>query len=387
MQVPKKYYIWLGIGILLLIVFEFLKKEQVNWQITYSPFDKIPYGCEVGYQLAANGEWESNIERSNKSFYEYYEKDSGFYTPVFIANRVNFDEESYKTMLSHVEKGNTVFIASNKSSHQIINHFGIYLDYQLSNETKKTYKINDQTIFTDSSKQWVKNQYSPQFIWDDSVKNITVLGTKNGQINFIEVKHGKGAFLLHLDPILFTNYYLLKDISFQYANKVFSLLPNNRLVWDDFLIYGHRKPPSEMRYVLSSVPMRIAFYLLTVLLLMQLTLSWRRKQRLIPIINAEKNASITYINTLTNLYLGNKNNRIIASYLSKNFKINTKRKLLIQWNKPELIIIEQLMLKSGKTKNKVEALLQQLNIAEHKTEISQAELIELNKTIQNFILN
>lgn len=385
MQIPKKYYIWLAFGILLLIVFEFFKKEQVNWQITFSPFDKIPYGCEVAYQLAANGAWESNIERSNKSFYEYYNNDSSGCTPVFIAENINFDKESFNSLMAHAKNGNTVFIAGNKSSHQILDRFGIYLDYQLSNESKKTYTLFGHPVFTDSSKNWVKNQYSPQFIWDDSVKNVKSLGTKNGHTNFIEVKHGKGTFLMHLDPMLFTNYYLLKDLSFNYANRVFSLFPNNRLAWDDFLIYGHRKPPTEMRYVLSSLPMRIAFYLLTILLVMQLTLSWRRKQRMIPVIKPEQNASISYIDTLTNLYLGNKNNRLIANYLIKNFKKNSNRKFLIQWNKPESIIKEQLILKSGKSEKEVETLLKQIKITDHKTEISQSELIELNKTIQNFI--
>jgi len=149
--------------------------------------------------------------------------------------------------------------------------------------------------------------------------------------------------------------------------------------------YGHRKPATEMRFVLSSLPMRMAFYLLTILLLLFLTFAWKRKQRIIPIHTPLRNSSTDLVETLCNLYLSNKNNGLIANYIIKNFKIKTNRKYLIKWNQSINQIKEQLLVKSGKSDHEVDALIKHLNLSQNKQEISQLELIKLNKIIQEFI--
>lgn len=386
MKVPNKYYIWLGIGLFLLILVEFFKKDELNWSPTFSAYDEIPYGCQVIYEMAEKGKWANNIERSNKTFYEYFKTDTGSYTTVFIANKILFDNESLKSLLKHVSKGNTSLIASPYSSKQILDHFNINLNQNPINKSNRVITLGGKNIINDTLKQFVKFQYSRSFKWPKSQKNVKALGNNSGQANFIEVRHGKGRFLLSIDPQLFTNFYLIKNISTKYAIMVFSMLPpDKRIVWDDYLIYGNRKPKSEMRYVLSSMPMRIAFYMLTIILLLIIGLAWRRKQRMIPVIDPVNNTSADLVNTLTNLYLSNKNNKSIANYLVRNFRIKTNRKFLINWSKPPNELKKQLKVKSGKTDDEVEKLLNQFNITESLSQINQEQLIKLNKTIQEFI--
>lgn len=384
MQIPRKYYIWLSFGLLLLITFEFFKKQELDWRPTFSSYDKIPYGTEVAYKLAGNGNWKNKIQRSNNTFYEYTSNDSSENTFIYIAKQISFDKESYKRLLTFVEKGNTIFIASNNGINDLWKNFNVAINYKRVTEDSLTLKVGENTRFTYkkiNNKSF--NEY-PYFKWEDSITNIKALGQQNKLINFINIKHGQGNILLHLNPYAFTNYYLIQDKSFDYVNEVFAMLPSKPIVWDDYMNYGHRKPPSEMRVVLSSLPMRMAYYILVVILLLYMALAWRRKQRVIPVINPLKNNSIEFIDTLTNLYLSNKNNSIIAQYLIRNFRIKMNRKYFIHWNKPTLVIKQQLISKSGKSEHEVEKLMQKLNISQEKKSISQTELIELNKTIQEF---
>lgn len=385
MQIPKKYYIWLSIGLLLLVTFEFFKKQELDWRPTFSSFDQIPYGTEVAYKLAANGKWQDKIQQSNQTFYEFNLNDSSNATFIYIAKQISFDEESYKKLLAHVEKGNTAFIVSNNGINDLWKTFNIAINYKRATEDSLNLKLNDNTLFTYKKIKNKEFREYPYFKWGDSITNIQVLGKQNELINFINIQHGKGNLLLHLNPYAFTNYYLIQGKSFDYLNRVFTMLPNKPIVWDDYMNYGHRKPPSEMRVILSSLPMRIAYYFLVIILLLYIALAWRRKQRVIPVINPLKNSSIEFIDTLTNLYLSNKNNGIIAQYLIRNFRIKMNRKYFIHWNKPTLQIKQQLINKSGKSEQQVEQLLQKLNISQEKKSISQTELIELNRIIHEFI--
>lgn len=369
----------------LLISVEFFKKQDIDWRPTFSTFDKIPYGTAVNYRLAAEGKWNNIIERTNKTFYQYSTEDSSNFSPIFMVNRISFDDESFKQLLLHVENGNTVFMASNTPSSKLLDYFDIDWSYKSADKEKNLIELENGISFVDTLSIVYRTERFPYFTWNDSNTNITQLGSRNNNADFIEILHGKGKFMVHVNPVVFTNYYLLHQISFEYVNSIFAMLPGSRIVWDDYLNYGHRKPPSEMRFVLSSIPMRMAFYIITFLILLYLGLAWRRKQRMIPVLEPIKNSSIHFISTLTNLYLSNKNNRIIALYLIKNFRIKMNRKYLIHWNKSTDTIKEQLINKSGKSELEVEKLLQKLTDTEQHKTVSQTELVELNNTIEEFI--
>jgi len=52
---------------------------------------------------------------------------------------------------------------------------------------------------------------------DEDINEEIRLTRETPQVNFVEVKVGDGAFYYNLNPIAFTNYYMLKDGKHQYA--------------------------------------------------------------------------------------------------------------------------------------------------------------------------
>ncbi|WP_075603864.1 DUF4350 domain-containing protein [Saccharicrinis aurantiacus] len=386
MKIPKQYYIWLSVGFILMGIFEFYKKEELNWKATLSSRDKIPYGTSILYEMAKTGLWQDSLTRINQTFFEYAKEDSTDYSLVYMAPGIGFDEQSTESLLKHLNAGNTIMLVSEQMPYQLMDTLGIRKEYAYENHTVKQLKLSDSNIvFTDTLNKIKAYNNHYYFIVADSVKNVKVLGTINDKPNFIEAQFSNGTILMHLSPLVFTNYYFAHGYNYQYVNGVFSKMPDAPIVWDDFLNNGSFSSQSELRYVLSSAPMRYAFYLLTFVFVIFFSLFWRRKQELIPVINPPENASIAFLSTLTNLYLSNKNNGTIAQYVVRNLRIKTKRKYLIQWNRPTLQVKDQLMKKTGKSEVEVDKLLQQINIAKSGTNISQEQLIEINKTIEKFL--
>jgi hypothetical protein len=386
MTIPKKYYIWLGIGLLLMIFVEFTKDQEINWNYTYSVRDEIPFGSHILYNLLNNGAWKDSIEISNQSFYERYQNDSTHYSCIFYANNIDFDNESLSKLVNHIAKGNVAFFIGNHFSENLLDTFNLTKEYRLLQTKGDSISIpSEKVTFIDSTGKFFNHKWRLNLTYEDSALQIKPMGFQNTYPNFVSVHMGKGTAYFHCFPNAFSNYYLINDISFAYANKVISYIPNGKIVWDDFMNYGYRKPPSEMRIFLSSLPMRTGYQILTFVLLLNLIFAWRRKQRIIPVIEPIKNSTHEFIQILTNLYLSNKNNNIIANYLIRSFQIKTKEKYLINWNKSTHHIVDHLAHKSGKPLLEVKSILTQCAKYENRKHISQNELIQLNKTIENFL--
>ena len=49
--------------------------------------------------------------------------------------------------------------------------------------------------------------------------------------NFLKIQYGKGAVFVHTNPVVFTNYFLLKD-TYSYTEQVFSYLPSSTILLD-----------------------------------------------------------------------------------------------------------------------------------------------------------
>lgn len=384
MKIPKQYYIWLAVGFVLLSVFEFYKKKDLDWRLSLSTYDEIPYGTKVNYQLLQKGKWEGKIKHLHQSFYEYSKTDSSDYALVFMNGYMNLDKESINSLLQHVERGHVAMLCATSFPYALLDTLGISVNSKMAYDEDKRYELGD-IIYTDTLYNAVESKYYSYFDWNDSIQNVSILGTFNDMPNLIEVNHGEGKLLMHISPKLFTNYYLVHQSVFPYVNKVFSYLPDTELIWDDYLNNGSRKPNSELRYVLSSIPIRTAYYLLTIVAIIFMVFVWRRRQKVIPVLQAPQNASVGFMYTLTNLFLSNKNNGIIGRYLVRNFKYQMTRKYLINWNKPEANIAEQLKVKLNQSDEEVDKLLKLLNKSDNDNNLSQNRLIEINKVIEKFI--
>src|SRR4030095_15629147 len=114
----------------------------------------------------------------------------------------------------------------------------------------------------------------------------TVLGyqgeDKKKYANFIKVPYKEGNFFIHLQPVAFTNYHLLKDNHDEYAQKVLAYLPKGQIYWavkdqDGLLASG-----SPLRYVLSQPALRWAWYLFLGGMLIFMIFNAKRRQRIIP---------------------------------------------------------------------------------------------------------
>jgi hypothetical protein len=143
--------------------------------------------------------------------------------------------------------------------------------------------------------------------------------------NFIRLKIGNGQLLLHTNPILFTNFYLITREGHAYAQEVFSHLGKRDKIYWDFTARSMSKaqarqerprPPqrSPMEYVFAQQPLRWAWYLLLGTTLLYVLFRGKRRQRIVPVLPQNRNTALEFVRTIARLYFLQQNH---ASILHK----------------------------------------------------------------------
>lgn len=388
MNIPKQYYIWLSLGLILLMGMEALKPKEIDWRATYSTFDKTPYGCSALFELSSDLFPDQEISRVHVSCADYIDTIDQGHTLVFIAEDIYFDDVSQDKLLEYLSRGNSAFLSGEFIDPNLLDTLGVMADVSSFDfvATKQSYKIHEARAVIDTNAIIGFLKPESYFSFEDSLDiGIKEIGFCNSNPNFISIPVGEGEIFLHLEPLLFTNYCMLRGNSVSYVEKAFLQLNTTDIIWDDYMNYGDRKSSSPLRVLLKSDSLRYAYYMAITLLLLFLVFAGKRKQKMIPVLEHQQNASLGFINTLSNLYLSHNNHKIIASHHINAFRIHARNQYFINWNDSLEVNIQRLSKKTGMDELQISNLFLLIKKIEAQSKINETELLKLTKSIQTVI--
>jgi len=310
----------LKLGIFLLVIVLIMtaliqvnQKEKINWNRTYNPKDKIPYGTFViKNELKNILPHSSEIKTVKQTLYTFL--DEGKYDNhaaiVFIGSSFSIGEAGNKKVLDFVKKGGTLFVSTNMFDQRFLDSLEVGItDF---NEYKAGIKPQDNTVkihLSNKDKAFVYDKLKYIFVFDQLKKNATtIVGyAQKGSVsvpNFVKINLGEGQVFLHLEPDVFTNYYVLQEGPFSIAYHSLKYLDGKNILWYDGL-YDLDQARTPLRFILSNRALSAAWYLLLFSLILYLIFKSKREQRAVPIIEAEPNLSIAFAKTIGSLYYEN----------------------------------------------------------------------------------
>ncbi len=141
--------------------------------------------------------------------------------------------------------------------------------------------------------------------------------------NFVRMKVGKGYFYFHTNPIMFTNMFLVDSNGFEYSNYVFAHMADKTLHWDrQSVIFPSSRAEtrralpkiaaqSPLEYIFSQPALRWSWYMALALGFIYVLFGAKRRQRIIPIIEKNRNTSLEFIETIGGLYFQQQDHRSI----------------------------------------------------------------------------
>src|SRR5690606_14822784 len=186
-------------------------------------------------------------------------------------------------------------------------------------------------------------------------------------------------FYLHSQPAVFTNYHLLKNDNYRYAENILSYLPENETIyWFTKGQQGEVINQSPLRFIASQPALRYAWYILLFTGLIFVIFNIKRKQRIVPVITPLQNTTVDFTKTIANLYYQEQNHQTIMDKKISYFLDKIRTKYMMDTHHLEESFIKKLQLKSGKNQEDIERVVDLINQFRKEGSSSEQNLINLN---------
>ncbi|MCF8296205.1 MAG: hypothetical protein K9J13_01550 [Saprospiraceae bacterium] len=377
------------------------KLPQYSWVESYSYKSNQPYGAKVLYDILNTKKDERKLITLDKNRISQIDTSIRNTNYIFIGNCLLMDSDEFDYLLDYADRGNNAFIATNSLPDDLMDEYE--LEYEIYNKksittsflnNKKEFQFHFQFLKDTVVYQWRylnKSDVIDNIDPDDEVSLLSEID--RDKINYFKVKYGSGNIYIHTNPILFTNYYLINKNGFDYANQVFSEMKEGDIYWDEinksYSAYNsemHQGKP--LRYILSQRSLRWAWYLGIITIILFVIFRAKREQKIIPIIDKNKNTSLEFINNIGALYYQAKDHRIIANEIMLLFYSFIRNRYGIQVNiknKPEMI--KEISQKSEIDEEKIKELFDLNLMAQFHEGVDNKIIVKFYESVENFYKN
>lgn len=335
------------------------KKPKYDWEEHtwnregYSEKSAQPYGTQVMRRLLGTYFEQHICTDISDKFVETLPIDSTQHSPhnyVFVGEAMYLDSASTRHLLAFVAAGNTAFICSKTIPFDLMTF--VYFeecadapwnDYDIFADTIAALTLRTPLINPDSTPYFYARQNEPNdYRWHyideryfcDSLPAYPLGYVAEDYINFAVFPHGKGRFLLHTNPIAFSNFNLLRPETRPYTLGVLSHLQVGNIYWDamsripeaagrerngDFS--GNRGLPEEhpFTYILQQPALAWAWYILVGMAVVGLIFRAKRRHRILPVLPQNENSSYEFISTIAHLHFQEKNYRGLSNQAMRHF--------------------------------------------------------------------
>ncbi|WP_040279796.1 DUF4350 domain-containing protein [Psychroserpens damuponensis] len=389
--------IYIGILVLLfvgIIAIEFSTPAPINWKKTYNETEKIPYGTFVFYNELDRLFPASNIEQIKVTPYEFFDEyysweDSTYLTSgtyVVIDEYPNLDNTSAQELLDFASHGNDIFISSNYFPDRLLDSLGFNTKNEYTFKGKADFSFTNPVFKSDSIS--VEKGLNNIYFSEIDTLNTTVLGHQKFDdityTNFIEVPWETGYFYLHLQPVAFTNYHLLKKNNRKYASSVMSYLGDDTIFFDSRNKSSKNLGSSPLRFILSQPPLRWAWYLALITVVLFMIFNAKRRQRIVNVKVPLKNTTVDFTKTIGNLYYETKDHNNLIEKKITYFLEYIRRVYYLDTQILDDKFVKNLSLKSGKDQDDIKKLINKIAHLKAKSYCNEDDLLQLNKAIEAF---
>ncbi len=425
-MMDRRPYIIFGIAaILILILFLVFKQggNRFDWTETYTETSKDPYGTFVLYEMLQTyfpGQTFTNIKEGIKS--DLLIDSSQHQNYVFVGEAMYMDTADVTYLLDFVEQGNTAFICSKTIPYDLMFYLyyeecdGYYWDdYNQMVDSAGTVNLLHSSLMDPDPYQYkyvFKNQINEyRWAYIDSVffcaddGSFTKLGYINDvYTNFAKKTYGKGAFYLHTNPITLSNIQLLDETGYTYASKLFTHLDDGPIYWDSFSrtaeSVGRRMNElagggmnrslasgGPLQFILAQESLAWAWYLTVLLGLLYLFFRAKRRQRIIPVTEENKNTSLEFISTIGSLYFLQNDHKKLSLQKMKLFLSYVRNHYNLTTGNLDEEFKQRLAIKSEIPRSLIDLIVLYYENIKNSTAVTENTLIDFHTEIDKFYKN
>ena len=367
------------------------KQKRLDRRVSLWRLDKIPYGTKFAYENLSYVFPKAEIRTSNRfpDIYQGSEPDDTTRALIIISPQFVPEAGEMKSLIRFAAAGNQVFISALVFDDTIFHMLNLKEQENLYGEGDST----EVSLWNAVKNEWDKFAYpgyslDPFFNSFDSL-HTTVLGRDNkGKPDFVRIPYAHGgAIFLHLNPFVFTNFFLLHGGNKSYYDLALSYLPRKTGVveWSDYFRYTRNQNSfSALKFILSKPSLRWAFWLTVILFFLLFLVESKRKQRPVAEIPSPRNASEDFVKTVGRLYFQQKNNQNLAAKMVTAFLENVRVNYNMSTSALNDEFAKKFAFRTGRSLVEIETLIQMIHASRLNPNLSDQELLDLHKQINQY---
>lgn len=380
------------------------KTRQLDERLSFRKKDKIPYGTYVAYEglkyifpvasISAN--------RQEPGYWDSLSNYDGGQALIIVSPVFSPDALEMKKLIRFVENGNDIFISAvviSDEAKKIMNCDVSYIDmfdllFQQSYSEQDTLRVSlaNPPFGRSYIYMYPGKRLDCHFNKIDTATT-TVLGSgHDGFNNFIHLKAGKGNLYLHLAPMAFTNYFLLRSNNMGYYEDMLSVIsPRTKtVVWDEYFIQkkASRQNSDDDNGWLSALfkheSLKWGLLVAIFTLLLYVLLEMRRKQRYIPVVTKPRNDSLDFVKTIGRLYYDKGDHKMLCRKMAAYFLEHVRNKYKLSTTVLNEDFIKNLQFKTGGDEAGIRSIVSFISDMETASAISDHQLIYFHKQLESF---
>ncbi|MDO6760342.1 DUF4350 domain-containing protein [Tamlana sp. 2_MG-2023] len=373
------------------------RTKTVDWAESYNERSNKPYGTSILYQELPK------LFKDHKVRTVYHQPDSylkahsdGLYgefvaegSYLIIGNSDYLLPESIDELLHFTDSGNTLFISDYSFPQKILDTLSIETTF-IKNTKDSISSLSLKGLNLDNIK--IDKNIGDSYFSSFSKRKYTVLGHSKidyKHANFLKIPFGTGTIYLHTEPKAFTNYNLLKENRYRYVEGILSYLPENDIYFDSFTkmqtpYHAEVEKESNLNWFLEQQSFRWAWYTAVIFAILFMIFNAKRRQRIIKIITPLQNTSVAFVKTVSNLYFETKDHKNLIDKKITYFLEKIRTDFHLNTSILDDDFIDRLASKAGKKREEVKALINYISWLKTQNDVTETQLIKLNKLIEAF---
>ncbi|MGV3631965.1 MAG: DUF4350 domain-containing protein [Bacteroidota bacterium] len=279
-------------------------------------------------------------------------------TYIFIGKDFQLKTEEFDSILSRVKAGSNLFLAYKALSDNMYDYFfessGYLWDYSEYIDiyvNKKNLRLNSVFQEDTIAIQWnLFPWHKIRFDENYDVESVRSLSEVKEYSNFLDFKIGEGHVYLHSNPEVFQNYQLLSKNGYAYSKFVSEKIPADhqvkwleigRFTYEDTYsdLYGDegsgKRDTSYLQFIFNNRALTLALLISLLGIALFLIFRTKRSQPVIPYIPKKGNQSLTFAETIKEIYYKQQTPYSILLVMKRNFYIAVNKQFFVDISREE----------------------------------------------------
>ena len=171
---------------------------------------------------------------------------------------------------------------------------------------------------------------------------------------------------------------------FEYTQKVFAHFdPQHVYLLNPITLYGGAESLSKnpLDFIMSQPALKAAYYLLLFGVLLYVFFGGKRKQKIIPVTEKNKNTSLEYIETVSQLFYQQEQHEKLVTHMRNIFHHKMQKRYFIAPDNPKYL--EVLSKKSKISKTELQYVMDRFQNLDDNFKFRGDQLVSLNRRLEN----